>query len=104
MRNMASALLNWGTRGAPNMLDLTIEYDGRPAIDSDFPTSIEKAAYEILIEDCERVKGRLSALRTPEMETCLRVELKHPSIPDLAVVLCGPKEVVERAMQELGVR
>jgi hypothetical protein len=86
------------------MLDLTIEYDGRLAVEADFPTSIEKAAYEILVEDCERVKGRVSTLRTGGTESFLRVELIHPSIPRLAVVLCGPKAAVESAMQELDVK
>lgn len=86
------------------MLDIRVEFNGRRARASDFQTAIELAAYETVYEDCEQIKGRLASVIAANILECVRVELKHPSIAGLSVVLEGPKELVERVMQEWDVK
>jgi hypothetical protein len=82
------------------MLEITVYYNGRRAQASDFQTAIELAAYETVYEDCEQIKGRLASVIAANILECVRVELPHPSISGLSVVLEGPKELVERVMHE----
>ncbi|HLX60128.1 MAG TPA: hypothetical protein VKX17_02485 [Planctomycetota bacterium] len=86
------------------MLEIGVYYNGQKARASDFQTAIELAAYEIVLEDCERIKGRMASVIVGNILECVRVELKHPSIEGLSVVLEGPKELVERVMQEWEVK